>query len=100
MQEYWSERPFPSPGDLPDSGTEPGSPPLQAILYHLSHQGSSRAVREGSIPGLSLWLMDNALFPASFHIIFLLCMTFSVAKFPLFIKTSVMLDRRPHPTLV
>ena len=24
-QEYWSGLPFPPPGDLPDSGTEPGS---------------------------------------------------------------------------
>ena len=29
-QEYWSRLPFPSPGDLPDPGTEPGSPALQA----------------------------------------------------------------------
>ena len=29
-QEYWSGVPFPSPGDLPDPGTEPGSPALQA----------------------------------------------------------------------
>ena len=27
-QEYWSELPFPSPGDLPDPGTEPRSPTL------------------------------------------------------------------------
>ena len=25
QQEYWSELPFPPPGDLPDSGTEPTS---------------------------------------------------------------------------
>ena len=29
-QEYWSGLPFPSPGDLPDPGTEPGSPMSQA----------------------------------------------------------------------
>ena len=29
-QEYWSRLPFPSPGDLPDSGIEPRSPTLQA----------------------------------------------------------------------
>ena len=29
-QEYWSGWPFPSPGDLPDPGIEPGSPALQA----------------------------------------------------------------------
>ena len=28
--EYWSRQPFPSPGDLPNPGTEPRSPTLQA----------------------------------------------------------------------
>ena len=28
-QEYWSGLPFPSPGDLPIPGIEPGSPTLQ-----------------------------------------------------------------------
>ena len=28
-QEHWSGLPFPSPGDLPDTGIEPGSPALQ-----------------------------------------------------------------------
>ena len=27
-QKYWSGLPFPSPGDLPDPGIEPGSPAL------------------------------------------------------------------------
>ena len=43
-QEYWSGSPFPSLGDLPDSGIEPeslASPALgRRILYQLSHQGS------------------------------------------------------------
>ena len=30
-QEYWSGLSFPSPGDLPDLGTEPRSPTLQAV---------------------------------------------------------------------
>ena len=29
-QKYWSELPFPSPGDLPDPGIEPRSPALEA----------------------------------------------------------------------
>ena len=29
-QKYWSGLPFPSPGDLPDLGIEPGSPALEA----------------------------------------------------------------------
>ena len=28
-QEYWNGQPFPSPGDLPNPGVEPGSPELQ-----------------------------------------------------------------------
>ena len=40
MQEYWSELPCPFPGDLPDPGISPRSPPLQADSISLSHQGS------------------------------------------------------------
>ena len=40
-QEYWSELPFPSPGDLPDPGIQPMSPALQADSLPLSHQWSS-----------------------------------------------------------
>ena len=29
-QEHWSGLPFPSPGDLPNPGIEPGSPTLRA----------------------------------------------------------------------
>ena len=29
-QEYWSGLPFPSPGDLSNTGIKPGSPSLQA----------------------------------------------------------------------
>ena len=32
-QEYWSGSPFPSPGDHPDPGIEPGSPALQADVF-------------------------------------------------------------------
>ena len=32
-QEYWSELPFPSPGDLPDPGTEPVSPALAGGFF-------------------------------------------------------------------
>ena len=44
-QEYWSRLPFPSPGDLPNTGIEPESPALQAdsLLSEApgkSHRGS------------------------------------------------------------
>ena len=37
--EYWSGQPFPSPGDLPTQGSNPGLLHCRQILYHLSHQG-------------------------------------------------------------
>ena len=39
-QEYWSGLPFPSLGDLPNPGIEPGSPAWQVNSLPLSHQGS------------------------------------------------------------
>ena len=39
-QEYWSGLPFPSPGDLPDPGIEPGSSALQADSLTVSYQGT------------------------------------------------------------
>ena len=43
-QEYWSGRPFPSPGDLPSPGIEPASHLLHCrqILYHQRHLGSPK----------------------------------------------------------
>ena len=38
-QEYWSGLPFPSPGDLPDPGIEPGLLHCRQILYQLSYEG-------------------------------------------------------------
>ena len=32
-QEYWSGLPFPSPGDLPDLGIEPGTPVLAGGFF-------------------------------------------------------------------
>ena len=46
-QEYWSELPFPSPGDLPDPGIEPKSPKLQADAL------------PSELPGKSLRLGDE-----------------------------------------
>ena len=43
-QEYWSGLPFPSPGDLPNPGIEPGSPALQADSFPTELQGRSTSV--------------------------------------------------------
>ena len=36
-QEYWSGFPFPSPGDLPDPGIEPGSSALTGRFFTICH---------------------------------------------------------------
>ena len=41
-QEYWSGLPFPSPGDLPDPGIEPGSPAFQAHTLTSEPPGSGK----------------------------------------------------------
>ena len=43
-QEYWSGLSFPSPGDLPDSGIEPGSPALRADALLSKPPGKPRQV--------------------------------------------------------
>ena len=42
MQGYWSGLPFPSPGDLPNPGFEPGSPTLQADSLLTELQGKPK----------------------------------------------------------
>ena len=54
MQEYWSELPFPSPGDLPDPGIELTSLALQADSLWLSHQGSPEVMEANAILRLVL----------------------------------------------
>ena len=39
-QEYWNGLSFPSPGGLPDLGTEPASPALAGGFFTICHQGS------------------------------------------------------------
>ena len=41
-QEYWSELPFPSPGDRPNPGIESGSPALQADTLPSEPPGKPR----------------------------------------------------------
>ena len=40
-QEYWSELPFPTPGDLPNPGIKPRSPALQADALPSESPGES-----------------------------------------------------------
>ena len=55
-QEYWSRLPFPSPGDLPDPGIEPGSSTLQADTLPSEPQGSPDAGQEATLePDMEQW---------------------------------------------
>ena len=46
-QDYWSGLPFPSPGDLPNPGIEPGSPVLQADPLPSEPPGKSQGCDKG-----------------------------------------------------
>ena len=45
-QEYWSGLPFPSPGDLPNPGIEPRSPPLLADALPSEPPGEVRGYED------------------------------------------------------
>ena len=68
-QEYSSGLPFPSPGDLPDPGIEPGSPALQADALPSEppgNQGASESEVAQSCPTLGD-PMDCSLPASSAH---------------------------------
>ena len=47
--EYWSGKPFPSPGELPNPGTKPMSPALQADSLPVKPQGKPEITGVGSL---------------------------------------------------
>ena len=47
--EYWSGKPFSSPGDLPNPGTEPRSPTLQVDSLPAEPQGKPKHTGVGSL---------------------------------------------------
>ena len=51
-QEYWSGLPFPSPGDLPKPGIEPGLLALQADSLPSEPPGKLKNIEVGSLPFL------------------------------------------------
>jgi len=50
-QDYWSGLPFPSPGDLPDPGIEPGSPTFLDDALTSEPPG-----KQCSRPGFNPWV--------------------------------------------
>ena len=53
--ECWSGSPFPSPGDLPNPGTEPRSPALQVDSLSAEPQGKPKNIGVGSL-SLLQWI--------------------------------------------
>ena len=56
-QEYWSGLPFPSPGDFPNRGIEPGSPTLQADSLPSESPGKPK------ITGVDSLSLRQGIFP-------------------------------------
>ena len=48
--EYWSDWPFPSPGDLPNPGMEPRSPTFQVDSLPAEAPGKPKNTGVGSLP--------------------------------------------------
>ena len=86
-QESWSGLTFPSPGDLPDPGTKPMSPGLQANSSPLSHLGNPVITYKYLFPGkISLLPMLTAfllvLLPKCLPIILSWVITRAADEFP------------------
>ena len=60
-QEYWSGWPFPSPGDIPDSGVEPASPALADEFFTTEPPGAMEADIPQQIH-FSLRILVNTMF--------------------------------------
>ena len=76
-KEYWSGLPFPSPGDLPDPGIEPGSPALQTDALPSQPPG------KGGGKGAKISLNDFCpliLFSGYFRLALMLFMFFSISS--------------------
>ena len=63
--EYWSGEPFPSPGDLPNPGTEPRSPTLKADSFPAEPPGKPKNTGVGSPIPSPTDLPDPGIEPGS-----------------------------------
>ena len=60
-QGYWSELPFPSPGDFSDPGIEPRSPALQGNSLLTELQGSPKELREELSLSVTISLLSTSV---------------------------------------
>ena len=66
-QEYWSGLPFPSPGDLPDPGIEPGAPALEADTLPSEPPGKSSISMSILFQQRRRWHPTPVLLPGKSH---------------------------------
>ena len=66
-QEYWSGLPFPSPGDLPNPGIEPGSPALQTDALPSEPLGKLEPIPNSSLISLYSQSHSNMFARARTH---------------------------------
>ena len=66
-QEYWSGLPFPSPGDLPNPGIEPGSPALQTDALPSEPLGKLEPIPNSSLISLYSQSHSNMFARARAH---------------------------------
>ena len=59
--EYWSGKPYPSPGDLPNPEIKPRSPTLQADFLPVEPQGKPKNIGVGSLPLLQRIFLSQEL---------------------------------------
>ena len=69
-QEYWSGLPFPSPGDLPDPGIEPGSPSLYMDSLTSEPSGDTEMNKLRALQTLTVWVIRNMDKNGNFSVIF------------------------------
>ena len=77
-QEYWSGLPFPSPGDLPDPGTEPTSPgiffttpeamKLSLVPWKKSYDQPRQHIKKAEILPTKVRLVKAMVFPVVMYI--------------------------------
>ena len=102
-QEYWSGLPFPSPGDLPSTGVQPGPPALQTDTL-LSEPPGINASFSWSSTTLSTMFIFNYFL--TLHLVFFILpitvckCVMSLAYLPSFTHLSIGLGNWDHVYLV
>ena len=85
-QEYWSGLPFPSPGDLPNSGIEPGSPAFQADALNTEPPGKPSVIQiffYVFMWSFIIFACKSCIFLWNFFLLIYICLLSSITQFHL-----------------